>query len=113
MGPAIPRDPIGKSTNGRQEDYAVFEATAQGSRISLALDLECNTELEGVMVHYVVKCSQGSDASVASRSSAAEAIQVMERASTQGWTVAEITRNRVVIDETVLRQDAHQKTGAA
>ncbi len=110
MGPAIPRDPIGKSTNGRQD--AAFEATAQASRISLALHRACLTELEGAMVHYVVKCSQGSDASVASRPSAAEAIQVMERASTQGWAVAEIARNKVVINEAVLRQDAHEKTGA-
>ena len=61
------------------------------------------------MVCYVVKCRQGDDASIVRRASAAEALRVMETASMQGWTVAEITRGRLVIDEAVLREDAERE----
>ena len=61
------------------------------------------------MVFYVVKCRQGGDASIARRASAAEALHVIEQASGQGWMVAEITRDRRVIDETTLRQDAERE----
>ena len=65
------------------------------------------------MIHYVVKCRQGNDASIARRPSAAEALRVMETASMQGWTVAEITRDRMVIDEASLRQAAEREMVAA
>ena len=65
------------------------------------------------MVCYVVKCRQGDDASIVRRASAAEALRVMETASRQGWTVAEITRGRLVIDEAVLREDAERETVGA
>ncbi len=65
------------------------------------------------MIFYVVKCRQGDDASIARRASAAEALRVIERASGQGWTLAEITRDRRVIDEAALRQDAERETAGA
>lgn len=61
------------------------------------------------MIFYVVKCRQGDDASIARRPSAAEALQVIEKASRQGWTLTEITRERLVIDEAVLRQNAERE----
>lgn len=61
------------------------------------------------MIHYVVKCRQGDDASIARRASAAEAVRVIEQASGRGWTLAEITRDRRVIDEDALRQDAERE----
>ena len=61
------------------------------------------------MIHYVVKCSQGGDASIARRTSAAEALRVIEQASGQGWTLAEIRRERLVIDEAALRQHAERE----
>ena len=65
--------------------------------------------MEAVMIFYVVKCRQGDDATIARRASAAEAVQVLERAALQGWAVAEITRQRLVIDEVALRQDAERE----
>ena len=65
--------------------------------------------MEHVMIHYVVKCRQGDDASIARRASAAEAIWLIEQASRQGWTLAEITRERLAIDEAALRQDAERE----
>ena len=65
------------------------------------------------MVFYVVKCRQGDDASIARRPSAAEALRVIEQALGQGWAVAEITRERLVIDEAALRQDAERETVGA
>ncbi len=61
------------------------------------------------MIFYVVKCRQGDDASIARRASAAEALRVIEQASERGWTLAEITRDRRVIDEAALRQDAERE----
>ncbi len=55
--------------------------------------------MERTMIYYIVKCRQGDDDSIARRASAAEALQVIEQASGQGWTLAEITRERLVIDE--------------
>ena len=65
------------------------------------------------MVFYVIKCRQGDDASITRRASAAEALKVMEVASMQGWTLAEITRDKRVIDEVALRQDAEREMTAA
>ncbi len=65
------------------------------------------------MVFYVVKCRQGDDASIARRASAAEALRVIEQASGQGWTLAEITRDRRVINEAALRLAAELETVAA
>ena len=65
------------------------------------------------MVFYVVKCRQGDDASIARRASAAEALRVIKQASGQGWTLAEITRDRRVIDEAALRLDAERETVGA
>ena len=65
------------------------------------------------MVFYVVKCRQGDDASIARRTSAAEALRVMELAAMQGWAVAEITRDRRVIDKASLRQAAEREIIAA
>ncbi len=65
--------------------------------------------MERVMIHYVVKCRQGDDTSIARRASAAEALRVIEQASGQGWSLAEITRERLVIDEAALRQDAERE----
>ncbi len=52
-------------------------------------------------------------ASIARRASAAEAVRVIEQASGQGWTLAEITRDRQVIDEVALRQAAELEATAA
>lgn len=65
------------------------------------------------MVFYVVKCRQGDDASIARRDTAAEALRVVEQASGQGWTIAEVTRGRLVIDEAALRRDAELEMVAA
>ena len=65
------------------------------------------------MVFYVVKCRQGDDASIARRASAADALRVIEQASGQGWTLAEITRERLVIDEAALRLDAEREVVGA
>ena len=61
------------------------------------------------MVLYVIKCRQGDDASIARRASAAEALRAIEQASGQGWTLAEITRDRRIIGEAVLREDAERE----
>ncbi len=61
------------------------------------------------MIFYVIKCHQGDDASIARRSSAADALRVIEQASGQGWTLAEIRRDRLVIDEAALRHDAERE----
>lgn len=65
--------------------------------------------MEGAMGSYVIKCWQGDDASISRRASASEALRVIELASGQGWTLAEITRDRRVIDEDALRQDAERE----
>lgn len=65
------------------------------------------------MVFYNVKCRQGGDASIARRPSAVEALRVMEQASIQGWIVAEITRDRRVIDEATLRAEAEREAADA
>ncbi len=61
------------------------------------------------MIHYVVKCRQGDDDSIARRASAAEAIRLIEQASGQGWDLAEITCERLVIDEAMLRHNAERE----
>ena len=58
------------------------------------------------MAYYVVRCSQADDSSLTGRSSAEEAIQAMMVAVEGGWRIEEITRDRRVIDEAVLRSDA-------
>ena len=65
------------------------------------------------MIHYVAKCCQGEDASVARRASAAEVVHVLECEASRGWFVSEITRGKLVIDEAVLRQDAEREAVAA
>ncbi len=52
-------------------------------------------------------------ASIAQRASGAEAVRVIEQALGQGWTLAEITRDRPVIDEVALRQAAELEATAA
>ena len=61
------------------------------------------------MVFYVVKCRQGGDTSIARRDTAAEALRVIEQASGQGWAIAEIMRERLVIDVAALRLDAERE----
>ncbi len=61
------------------------------------------------MIFYVIKCRQGGDASIARRASATEALRVIEQASGQGWTLAEIRRDRLMIDEVALWQDAERE----
>ena len=58
------------------------------------------------MPYYVVRCSQEDDSSLTGRPSAEEAIQAMDAAVEQGWSIEQITRNRLVIDEVILRRDA-------
>ena len=58
------------------------------------------------MVSYVIKCRQGGDASIARRTSAADVLRLIEQALGQGWTLTEIRRERLVIDEAALPQDA-------
>ncbi len=65
------------------------------------------------MVFYVIRCRQGDDASIARRASAAEALQVIEKATVHCWSVARITRGGVVIDEAALRQDAEREAVGA
>ncbi len=61
------------------------------------------------MVFYIVKCLQSDNTSMARRASASEALRVIEQALGQGWTLAEITRDRRVIDEAAPRQDAERE----
>lgn len=65
------------------------------------------------MVFYVVKCCQGDDVSLARRPSAEQALRLLEQALQTGWTLAEITRDRRVIDEAALRADAEREMIAA
>ena len=58
------------------------------------------------MAYYVVRSSQADDSSLTGRPSAEEAIRAMKAAIEQGWNIEEITRDRRVIDEAVLRHDA-------
>lgn len=61
---------------------------------------------EAAMVDYVVRCSQAKDGSLARRSTAFEAIELLEAAISQGWELREILRDKKVIDELSLRNDA-------
>lgn len=61
------------------------------------------------MAYYVVRCSQAGDRSLTGRSSAEEAVQAMKAIIEQGWRVEEITRDRLVIDEAILRRDADEE----
>ncbi|WP_237480736.1 hypothetical protein [Lichenibacterium dinghuense] len=61
------------------------------------------------MPDYVVRCSQAEDGSLARRPTAFEAIEVLERAVSQGWEVKDIIRGKRVIDELSLRHDAWQE----
>lgn len=58
------------------------------------------------MVYYVVRCCQAGDGSMISRPTATEAVEVLDEAVRQGWSLVELTRNRTVITETILRQEA-------
>ena len=58
------------------------------------------------MPHYVVRCSQEDDSSLTGRPSAEEAIQALDAAVERGWSIEQITRDRLVIDEVILRRDA-------
>lgn len=64
------------------------------------------------MVDYVVRCTQAEDGSLARRSTAFEAVELLEAATSQGWAVKEILRDKKIIDELSLRNDAWRERSA-
>ena len=59
------------------------------------------------MGYYIVRCSFGKDGSMVGRPTATEAVEALDVAVRQGWSLVEITRRRTIISESTLRHEAN------
>ena len=61
------------------------------------------------VVYYVVRCGHAGDSSAITRPTATEAAEALDKELQRGWSLVEVSRNRPLITEADLRQDAQQE----